>query len=198
MLINYRRSFWAIVLSILLIGCQKSGLSTTPSNPHMMSDILPTSALLVTSQPPPTFILRSVPQADAVITLEIYEYKEPNTIDIGLPGEGGYDSNVCVKIDIGEVIQPGDDLTNAEVILDRLTLRVDNQQFTQVSRWSQEEILVEYQLGNESKPAISLGPISVCWHVELSSGLHQANLQFRQTSGDIKEYTWYFSLIKNK
>jgi hypothetical protein len=39
-------------------------------------------------------------------------------------------------------------------------------------------------------------PHTPCWHAPVGLGRHEATFQFRQTSGDIQSYTWYFEIVE--
>jgi hypothetical protein len=93
------------------------------------------------------------------------------------------------------LVQKGDDFADTESVLERIELRVDGEERDLVSGW---DGLLDIEVQEEGEFYARFGgPYVFCWHAPVGVGVHLVSFQFRQTSGDIKEYTWYFAVAED-
>lgn len=177
-------SVLVLLASVALIGCATS--TVLPSPPPAFS--------LPTAQPHPDFIRCVSPEESSVIPMSVYRAEHAQVIGIRKP-EDGYASTVCVNFSLASLVQSGDDFTD-DVVLERVNLEVDG-----VTRPPAGELYNAGLLWSKGPPNNSDaqwgGPYTLCWQVPVDVGIHQAHFQFRQTSGDIQEYVWYFAVIED-
>jgi hypothetical protein len=188
-------SLHCALLLIIFIGC-------TPAQTNVVVEMeteIPAVAL-PTSQPRPGFIHNVSPLESSEISLSLYEvdrrdgYATQSGIYIAgalRVAEIGYNKTVCVELGVESLVQSGDDLTTPDSVLERIQLSVDNVRLSQVV---DQDSLLEL-ISTES--ATWSGPYTFCWLAELGLGDHHAVFQFRQASGVIHEYDWYFAIVPN-
>jgi len=109
------------------------------------------------------------------------------------PGPGfGYGSKICAELNVYDLVQKGDDFTDAEQVLNRIEVEVDG------APRSGDGLIEVYSLmaweENGKTVAQWSGPFSFCWKAPLEIGTHQVSFQFRQTTGDVQEYLWQFEI----
>ena len=198
---------WIILLFGLGVGCQPATeryepvAATTPT-PEKVATILPTLSPddvtwvpLPTIQPRPEFIVDISPPESSTIPWEYFRYEHPEIrlygfIDLESGFSMGYGSRICVNIDLGEVVQSGDDL-NISSAQARMQLRLVGTDIVPEQAGGLSGLLENY---STLKDATWESFTIYCWQVPLGAGTHTLNLQFRQTSGSILEYTWQFAL----
>jgi hypothetical protein len=106
----------------------------------------------------------------------------------------GYQSNICITLDLGPLVQTGDVLIEDREIASRIELLVDERAQT----WRPEESLNQAVAGSklDDETTSWSGPLIYCWDAPLDPGRHEVTFKFRQTSGDIQEYTWHFEIVE--
>ena len=110
----------------------------------------------------------------------------------------GYKSQVCIEIIGGALGQEGDNFTDSETVLNRIEFIVDGAGLTDLTaNPTSLELLVSLDSQGEVLVA-GAGPIAVCGEANLDLGWHNVIFEFRQTSGDIKTYSWQFELTKEE
>jgi hypothetical protein len=118
----------------------------------------------------------------------------------------GYGSTVCVEFSGGPPLwQPGDDFTDFAVVSERVTLLVDGRIFSEIVGGSQflsiigldPEAYDPPELYDEVKEKLKFGVYTFCWRADLETDVHMATFQFRQTSGEVQEYSWHFAITKD-
>jgi hypothetical protein len=100
------------------------------------------------------------------------------------------ESQVCVRFDTAGLLEQGEQLTDAQVI-ERISLLVNGEQAEGLNSFTASYVLDD--AGNVK--ATGNGLYNACWHVELRTKAHQAEFQFRQTSGTIQSYHWQFTVV---
>jgi hypothetical protein len=199
-------SFVVTTLVVFFAGCtpgplvpaeEAADLSATISVTRMVT---PTATPLTTSQPRPPYILSETPAAAAVIQWNEYA-SAPNP------------SMICVEFSPATVVEPGDHFIESE-ITERTTLFVNGEQFDKYPRPIKHTVIVEgevvvlddyHKLETFNQVVDRDGQViaswygdglAICWLAELLPGTHQAEFQFRQTSGTIQSYHWFFTLTE--
>jgi hypothetical protein len=172
-----------VLLFITLGGC--TTLSPVPTS---------TPILLPTAQPRPDFIRGVGPEESSVVSLKTYEAEYSQVVGMR-DLETGYASTVCVRPDISHLVQKGDYFADTESVLERVELRVDDVQ-REVAVSSNGLLDIEVLRDGEVYARFG-GPYAFCWHAPVGVGTHVVSFQFRQTSGDIKEYSWYFAVTED-
>jgi len=168
---------------LILAGC--TVLSPAPTS---------TPIVLPTAQPRPDFISKVGPEESSILSLETYETEYVHAI--GMRNlETGYASTVCVEPDLGYLVQKGDDFADMESVLGCIELRVDGEE-REVADGLDRLLDIEVLQDGEVYARFG-GPYVFCWHAPVGVGVHLVSFQFRQTSGDIKEYTWYFAVTED-
>ena len=168
---------------LILAGC--TVLSPVPTS---------TPVLLPTAPPRPDFISEVGPVESSVLSLEVCE-AEYSQVEGMHDSETGYASSVCVDPDLDYLVQKGDDFADAESVLERIELRVDGEE-REVADWL--DMLLDIEMLQDGEVYARFGgPYVFCWHAPAGAGTHMVSFQFRQTSGDIKEYTWYFAVTED-
>ncbi|MCA9932428.1 MAG: hypothetical protein KC415_00785 [Anaerolineales bacterium] len=153
---------------------------------------------LPTIQPKPDFVLEVSPPESMSIPYGIYRFQHPDIIAYGLVDledawNYGYKSEICVDVDLGELVQPGDNLALDDDTRERFQLIVDgNIILVEGSRGYSGGVLV---LDSLTDFETTWGTYTIfCWFAPLEPGTHEVTLKFQQTSGDIQAYSWQFAL----
>lgn len=179
-----------------------SGPTATPPFP-----LMPHSTLL----PRPDFIKAVSPSENRVIPIDIYSYLPDGVVFFGLRShdkgmiahELFYASSICVEPVATLLVQEGDSFVDyvdyiAGVVRDglieqRMELLVDGKGMDYL--WSDRGFPIDLPTREPEGPRTSfIEWASYCWHAPLGVGVHEVTFRFHQTSGDVKEYTWYFEL----
>lgn len=144
-------------------------------------------------QPRPDYIQGVSPLEYSIVPVEVFEYKNPNYEQLGLKDvESGFQKTICVDFFLDPpLVEPGDQLLDSDVISKRMTLFVNGEAVNLTGGGM--------RMGTERiSPTIEArwvsGHQTECWEALLSSGRHEVKFQFRQTSGNIAEYIWYFQI----
>lgn len=187
-------SFFLIVVSAICCGCGNS------------ADLADTAVPIIpTAQPRPSFVVDLSPKESARIPSHLFLRSD------GSKGERlffpdpvyGYDSTVCVKVDVGPPLwQPGDNFASFPAVLEHITMIADGQVLTEIAGGSGPTtyIGVKRDLGTFPPPTPTpewLTPYTICWKAELGVGVHAVTIRFRQTSSEVHEYSWYFAITEN-
>lgn len=171
-----------ILLSLWLIsaiGCKSS------------SDINWSEVTIPTSEPRPEIIMRVSPAESASIPLHVYQSEVDDAIGFTDALEA-YNANVCVMLADGKLARQGENFADEDSLLERNSMFVDDQL---LEVHSVAFIGYPDESDDGQKKFDFVEPPTICWRAPLDVGLHEAEFQFRQASGDIQSYTWYFLLI---
>ncbi len=179
----------AIVFTLITTACSAIAAPVQTSTP------------LSVIEPMPDYILEVQPSPASHVSLEWYEVNLVDEVITGYEGsrpveEIGYRANICVYLDVGPVIQSGDQIINYEDAVSRTILYVDDTLLIPEAddHWFHVELLREYPgIGPNT---LSGAPFWLCWPTELNVGVHKATFQFNQTNGTIQEFTWSFEITK--
>ncbi|MCL4872314.1 MAG: hypothetical protein KJ063_25415 [Anaerolineae bacterium] len=167
------------------------------------ADVTPTA----TATPPFPFMAKpmSTPRADfieavsppenRVIPHDVYT-RQPAVGEVGF-GFGLNAELICVQPVAILLVQEGDifvdDWQDGEKLWGRMELWVNGQ----AAKYMGNARGFPYSLPTREPE----GPrtdffewVSYCWEAPLGIGVHEVTFRFRQTSGDVKEYTWHFEL----
>ena len=193
----------AIVLTAMLIACNPvrplaSVLTSLPAT----EPLPPTLTPLLEIEPMPAYLLEVQPAPASHVSLEWYQADLMD--EKGLAGyegsrpveEVGYRSNVCVYLNVGPVIQSGDQILDYGDATSRVALYIDDTLLIPKAdeRWAHVEVLTEYpEVGPDT---VSGAPFWLCWPVELQVAMHNATFQFQQTDGTLQEYSWLFEITE--
>ncbi|MCL4872069.1 MAG: hypothetical protein KJ063_24170 [Anaerolineae bacterium] len=167
---NYR----IVATMLILYGYFLVACTSTPSITKPLTGVAPLTALEnATIQPRPEFINTVFPKELEIIASDMFERK------------------ICVDLLTGPLIQPNDHLSYSD-IYERMSLTINGEYKDLLEEDNiVRPMLATDEVNNMSYPA---GPFWSCWRAILASGIHEVKFSFRQTSGDVKEYTWYFEL----
>jgi hypothetical protein len=176
-------SLFLVTVGFLLVACY-------PTRP-------PTPIPLPTAEVLPEFILEAWPKAASQVSQELYQsdlagdilYEGPRSID-----EFGYNSNICVYLDVAPVIQRDDRIMSYEDVIQRVEFYLNGQKLLPKKdhRWAHVEVEIFYP--KLSPNTMSGRPFWLCWPAGLAVGVYQARLEFRQTDGTIQSYNWFFEI----
>lgn len=142
----------------------------------------------------PAYVEDTTPDEYSIVPLTLYQYEpECYTIWGGGNVQEGFHSTICIAIDIEPLAQPGDNLVSPEVQT-RMTLLVDGNPM----EWGDYVVhaLLSERIEPDGTRTTFAPPHAPCWLVPVGVGRHEATFQFRQTSGDVQVYTWYFEIVE--
>lgn len=110
----------------------------------------------------------------------------PNPADSTRPS-----SPICVRIRVGSLLEPGDNLAYVE----NLDIVLDGED-VQNARITHETIDVGVTLTNEQGEIVAMGPEEdlVCWYDLLSVGKHVVDFRVWTSSGREYNYSWAFEV----
>jgi hypothetical protein len=168
-------------LLLTLSGCSSPFITPTP---------------LPTVEPRPPFIRGISPEESMVVPRKRYE--DDSNIIRGLREEKhGYASNICISLDLGHLTEPGDNLLERETLFNRTELVVDDTVLAHQDGLLQGGELVTLYKADNPELGATYGALNViCWDAPLGIGVHKAVFRFFQTSGNVKEYSWYFAITR--
>ncbi len=140
---------------------------------------------LPTPGPRFTYIEDVSPRESAIIRLSVYRHRDacPPGFEFG----SGCARGICVQFTVHpELWEADDDFTDIATVESRVTLSLDGHTLPRV--------------GVGTVPTLVVGqpwmPFYVaCSEADPGIGTHKATFQFRKTSGQVSEYTWYFLII---
>jgi hypothetical protein len=199
-------SFVVTALAVFLAACtpgplvpaeEAADLSATISVTRIVT---PTETPLPPLQPHPDYIVSTKPAAATVIEWNEYA-SDPNA------------SMICVELSLATLVEPGDHFIQNE-IAERTTLFVNDKQSDEYPKPREHTIVIEgeevvlddyHELYTFSQVVDRDGQVIAswegegllnCWLAELLPGTHEAEFQFRQTSGTVQSYRWFFTLME--
>ena len=157
-----------------------------------------TPVSLAASRARPTYILDVSPTESLMMPLSLYEadgknYRTEKTDSyIGVRrAEVGYNSSICVELDLTDLVEPGDDFREVSSITERITVIVDGLILTEIIDWS---YLPDFWGRGTARWG---GPYTYCWSSPLDVGIHEVLFQFRQTTGHVRSYRWSFTITED-
>lgn len=193
---NISRLFSLFLFGLLtLIGC------TVQQNrlPANVVTLKVTPVSLMTPRARPAYILDVSPTESLMIPLSLYEadrkeqhVEETGTYIVGVRrAEIGYNSSICVELDLTNLVAPGDDFRETSLITERITVIVNGLALMEII--DRSYLPVFYMRGT----ARWGGPYTYCWSAPLDVGIHEVLFQFRQTTGHVRSYRWNFTITKD-
>ncbi|WP_420631649.1 hypothetical protein [Candidatus Leptofilum sp.] len=193
--------FYTTLLQLLVL-CSCAKISNTTEN---QSKNLVHQNDLANSVKRPNFVLDVSPQEFEAIPLSLYsadltdEYYDRTgaVVSTALGSrEFGFKSEVCLEISLGTLAQVGDDFSENSSILERIKISINNEDLTDVTAGHMH--LVSTDLVNSEGEILmsGVGDAVACGKALLAPGLQEVTFEFRQTSGEIKSYSWQFEIIE--
>ncbi len=136
------------------------------------------------------------PQPDSTISLRAYGeeqlvplYQVPSFADL----RGG----VCVGVMSSEMMKPGENLDCADLSRKYPFVALDSISPSQYD-WIEEQCAGEFIAVDENGAITSLPAAHYkCWKVRLAPGEHEATIQLHNASGEVIQYTWWFTITNN-
>jgi hypothetical protein len=86
------------------------------------------------------------------------------------------------------------DYFDHQAAVSRTSLFVDGEGAGRWHEYGAAEPLMQWVDPSGKVLASWSGPYTVCWQVNLAPNKHEAEFQFRQTSGTVQSYRWFFDL----
>lgn len=183
-------------------------LPVTPSAPTATASPPFPLMAMATAEPRPDFIEGISPAEYRVIPLSVYTYFPENvafmivnSYDTGQPVSDNtvlsYGSSICLQPDMEQLAQEGDMLISAKWGEDpgtRMTLLVNGQpvEYDGYRGWT---VLGLPPTREPSGPRTEyIAGADYCWIAPVGVGPHEVIFEFRQTSGDVKRYRWFFEI----
>jgi hypothetical protein len=155
----------------------------------------PTATPTATIQPRPDFIRAVGPEESSVVPLRVYRAGGGTIVLQVRSAETGYASSICVEPAIGYLLQAGDFFHTADSVLERIEFQVDGIE-RPVDQWWDGE--VAHEMVQDGRIVASFGgPYVFCWKAPVGVGTHLVSFRFRQSSGDIQEYSWAFAVTQD-
>lgn len=152
----------------------------------------------------PDFIQAVAPKEYRKVPLDLYNDIPEGIVgygigafDLGISSslEPGYQSAICVRPLARLLVQEGDDFgstrKNEEMFKERMELFVDGE-VREMTQPTIDKGLLEV-VGNWE--TVWIEGADYCWAVSLDIGSHKVTFRYHQTSGNIREYTWYFEIV---
>ncbi len=95
-------------------------------------------------------------------------------------------------------MQQGDDFSRSDIGSDRVALFANGLPMElSTERLSKSVLIMEdTEKSIEEWTLYPVGIEMICWKAPLKIGVHEVLFAFKQTSGDIQEYTWFLKLKK--
>lgn len=149
---------------------------------------------LATIEPRPAFLNAVSPPEYSIIVPHLYYYSADLAVGHGIfDFRAGFDSSVCVRPVVGQLVQKGDDFTDSSLTQERIELLVNGK----AMEWH-AGTLIGGTPGVQSHDDMTytkwIEGSDYCWKTPLGLGRHEVTFQFRQTSGDVQAYSWYFEI----
>jgi hypothetical protein len=185
-------------------------LPTLVSTPIILPKPEPLPAFLGEVRPFPSSVISQQEFHTTVIPPYVQEGPPPPPVEIT-----GYNSSICVYLEVETLSEPGDSLVWDEEVLPRTTVAVNGNVLT--DRGETEYLAVIeppptckcfFDCENWEYPDWSNAPIPdnlgcwfwpgfwSCYPVELEPGHHMASFSFSRTSGFVEECSWVFGIVE--
>lgn len=148
-------------------------------------------------QPRPLYIQAIGPEEYSVVPLDLFNYIPKGQENVGMAvgdPEDGYQSTICLLLSGETLAQEGDDLSQDGIMVERMALLVNNEPMETVNSIQMGIPTVRMSDEVDGIRTIWVEGEDWCWHAPLGPGQHRITFKFRQTSGDIQEYTWFFEI----
>lgn len=144
-------------------------------------------------QPRPDFVQLVGPLEYSIVDSDFYHLTPEGVGGIRITGtmRNGFQSAICVRPIIRELVQQGDNFSELPTLWDRMTLLVDGEQ---KESYGISGLGLPVWLSEEDQETQWIEGEDYCWFAPLLSCIHEVAFQFRQTSGDIQEYKWLFEI----
>lgn len=156
---------------------------------------------LPTLSPIPDWLMAVHPAPGSCIALEWfranlmpdnYMYEGSRPVD-----RFGYQSNICLLLDVGPLLQSEDKLLTYSDVIRRSSLNLEGKILVPHldQYWAHPDMLYEYpQLGSGT---VAGAPFWLCWPASITSGIYKTTYQFQQTDGNIQEFSWLFEITEH-
>jgi hypothetical protein len=182
---------WILLASLLLsISCTLGQTESTIVPALIRMELMPV-------QPRPSFIDDISPPEYAVVPQNIYDRRLENT-QVNAMGtiEDGFRASICIDLNLEPLVQQGDDFSRSDIGSERVALFANGLPMELSTERLSKSVLI---MDDTEKPIeewtlYPAGVEMICWKAPLNVGIHEALFTFKQTSGDIQEYTWYFEI----
>jgi hypothetical protein len=141
--------------------------------------------------------LALIPSPNSILNLQDFQDGKHSDYYRDWAAVDSINQSVCIDIDAWWLLEPGDDFTNEETLLERVQLSVDDQILLrpdEIGNLLGLDWLLDDQ-GNEV--AVAGGPFVYCWESDLDVGTHIVHLKVHKTSGQMLEYKWSFTLTED-
>lgn len=170
---------------VVTIGDPPPPTPTSPVFPMMDTTLI---------EPRPEFIRLVSPIEYSIVEFDFYstEFDGPGGIRISSALTNGFDSTVCVNPRMIALVQKGDILLVSDDLWNRMTLLVNGEE---KERFSESGLGARAWLPDDRDTKYIEGD-DYCWFSPLQPGVHEAVFQFQQTSGDVQEYRWLFTIVE--
>lgn len=156
-------------------------------------------------EPIPIYFLAIHPGPGERLSVDLYESNQTGgevPLISGYEGarpveDVGYASRVCVYLDFGPLIQPGESILTFDDAASRVNLEVNGIELNieQDPYFNLVDSLVTYSFeDNSQQTAESSEAQYLCWPVDLSEGQHKARFTYTSPSGESLSYEWFFEL----
>ncbi len=142
--------------------------------------------------PYPSYINQTIPESSQIVSLSDFQQGNHFGDTYILLASDRKKELVCVWIDPADLVENGDNFYSG--LGDRLQLIVDNAiQPNEKSTGIVYDVNAQRMRDGE---VVANWPVEevACWPVKLGTGVHQAMISFRKTSGKIVEYSWWFEI----
>lgn len=181
--------FLQFIMALLLLaglsGCMVSENESSLENPPPA----PTEA----KHTLPDYVLATNPQPGSSLSLSQYNQDELLD-DFNWSGLEKFRraSHICFNLNLRELALRGDQPVEANVLFERQVLQVDGE----LAEISYDEILLigGEQTFDDGQKSWLPPPIMACWKAELEAGIHTVSYQYEQTSGQIQEFSFQFTI----
>lgn len=168
-----------------IVGEEARPTATLP--PFLLMEVAPV-------QPRPDFVQLVGPLEYSIVDSDFYHLTPEGVGGIRITGtmRNGFQSAICVRPFMRELVQQGDNFNKLPILWDRMTLLVDGEQ---KESYGHSGLGLTVWLSEEDQETQWIEGEDYCWFAPLQSGIHEVAFQFRQTSGDIQEYKWLFEIV---
>jgi hypothetical protein len=196
-----QRLFGLLILGLAFIGwgvgCKQESPALSPPAVLKSAPIVFAQVAPIPPEPLPDFLYTVAPKPGEILSLHDYYGSEYDLYPRLGPA-------VCVTVSPLSLLEPGD-YWEANDVVERTTVKVDGEvQDEPIGEF--ENYAVEHTLGavNEAGNwtgtvvASAGGPYRWCLETPLGAGVHQAEVNFEKSSGEVVSFAWTFELVEGE
>ncbi len=131
-------------------------------------------------------------------TISLHAYREEQLVPLyQVPSFADLRGGVCVGVMSSEMMKPGENLDCADLSRKYPFVALDSISPSQYD-WIEEPCAGEFIAVDENGAITSLPAAHYkCWKVSLAPGEHEATIQLHNASGEVIQYTWWFTITNN-